>query len=57
MYEKIIIKTLPIPIPIQEQYCLITTRFNPPQNSPPSLWKIRLNKRIGDSPITKTQTV
>jgi len=28
------------------QYSLSTIAFDPPQNSPPSLWKIRLNKRI-----------
>jgi len=42
--------TLPIPI-IIKQYNLNNSSFDPTQNSPPSLWKMRLNKRIGDSPI------
>lgn len=38
-----------MPIPIKNkinQYSLSTMPFDPTQNSPPSLWKIRLNKRI-----------
>ena len=30
-----------------EQRGLFATRFDPPQNSPPSVWKMRLNKRVG----------
>lgn len=43
-------KSIPIVIPTRtklEQYSLLHTRFDPPQNSPPSLWKMRLNKRVG----------
>ena len=42
--------TAAIAIPIKskfEQYGLLHTRFDPPQNSPPSVWKMRLNKRVG----------
>ncbi len=55
MYEKTNIKTKPIAIEPavnrykNEQYSLINSSFDPPQNSPPSLWKIRLNNRIGSS--------
>ena len=47
--------TLPIaitmPIAIKsEQYNLNNMRFDPTQNSPPSVWKTRLNKRIAASP-------
>ena len=49
------IKTsLPITIQsksIYEQCSLNNMRFDPTQNSPPTLWKMRLNKRVGDSPI------
>ena len=48
MYE--IAKAITIPIPIKhitEQYSLNAMRFDPTQNSPPSLWKMRLNQRIG----------
>jgi len=34
-----------IPI-ITHQYSLKNIQFDPTQNSPPSLWKMRLNKRI-----------
>ena len=34
-----------------QQYSLNNMRFDPNQNSPPTLWKMRLNKRVGDSPI------
>jgi hypothetical protein len=34
-----------------KQYSLNNTSFDPTQNSPPSIWKMRLNKRVGDSPI------
>ena len=54
MYElpNSVINSLPIPIAIPikskfEQYSLLHTRFDPPQNSPPSMWKMRLNKRVG----------
>jgi hypothetical protein len=57
MYElpnsNTIIISLPIAIPTKsklEQYSLLHTRFDPPQNSPPSLWKMRLNKRVGVLP-------
>ncbi len=47
-----------IPINIQqskniltEQYSLNHMRFDPTQNSPPTLWKMRLNQRVGNSPI------
>lgn len=50
--------SLPITIQsknISEQYSLNNLRFDPNQNSPPTLWKIRLNKRIGSSsPIKHT---
>jgi len=50
MYE--IAKAIPIQIKtITEQYSLNNICFDPPQNSPPSLWKIRLNKRIGENPL------
>ena len=42
--------SIPIAIPTKtkfEQYSLLHMRFDPPQNSPPSLWKMRLNKRVG----------
>jgi hypothetical protein len=39
-----------------EQYSLNNMRFDPTQNSPPSLWKTRLNKRVGESPIKYSQT-
>lgn len=39
---------------ISEQYSLSNIHFGPTQNSPPSLWKMRLNKRIGtDNPLKK----
>jgi hypothetical protein len=47
--------TLPIPI-IIKQYNLNNSSFDPTQNSPPSLWKMRLNKRIGDSPIRNVES-
>ena len=49
MNEILIAKSSPISIqrPMAEQYNLIHMRFDPTQNSPPSLWKIRLNKRNG----------
>jgi hypothetical protein len=50
MYE--ITKAIPIQIKnITDQYSSNNTRFDPTQNSPPSLWKIRLNKRIGENPL------
>jgi hypothetical protein len=46
MYE--IAKAIAIPLRhIPEQYSLNTMRFDPTQNSPPSLWKMRLNNRVG----------
>lgn len=49
-----IAKALPIEIK-REHYNLISARFDPIQNSPPSLWKMRLNKRMGESPIKNSQ--
>jgi hypothetical protein len=54
MNEMLISKPMPIKIKEEQQSSLLKTRFVPPQNSPPSLWKIRLNKRVGDSPIKKS---
>ena len=55
MDEKpIMIKSQPISIISNrnvQQYSLNNKQFDPTQNSPPSLWKMRLNKRVGDSPI------
>lgn len=57
---KYISPSLPISIPVEisknimiknEQYSIKNTCFDPTQNSPPSVWKIRLTKRLGDSPI------
>jgi hypothetical protein len=43
-------KAMPIPIRhLNEQYSLSKIQFDPIQNSPPSLWKMRLNKRIGET--------
>ena len=58
--EEIKTATIPIamPIPIKkEQYNVINMRFDPVQNSPPSLWKMRLNHRLGESPIKRTQKI
>jgi hypothetical protein len=60
MNEISINKSRPINIAIQsinkkDQYSLNNTCFDPTQNSPPSLWKQRLNKRIGDSPVKYSQ--
>ena len=33
------------------QYNINNIRFDPTQNSPHSLWKMRLNKRIGDTKL------
>jgi hypothetical protein len=46
--------SLPMPMSIAiinkpEQYGLSKFQFDPIQNSPPSSWKMRLNKRIGDT--------
>lgn len=41
--------SMPIQIKKNEQYSLSNIQFNPIQNSPPSLWKLRLNKRIGET--------
>lgn len=43
----IINKTAPITIPFKQQYNLKLGLFDPLQNSPPSIWKDRLNKRLG----------
>ena len=56
MYDEIPHKhTQPINIPGKikpEQNSLLSMRFVPPQNSPPSLWKMRLNNRVGINPRT-----
>lgn len=57
MYEDVS-KTESSPIVIQnqsniKQYTLNNIPYEPPQNSPPSIWKLRLNKRIGGSPVKK----
>jgi len=53
--RKIKTTSLPIPIPSKnissEQYSLNNMRFDPTQNSPPTQWKLRLNQRVGNSPI------
>jgi hypothetical protein len=36
---------------LNEQHSIKINCFDPTQNSPPSVWKMRLNKRLGDSPI------
>lgn len=44
-------KTMSMPIPIVrkgEQYSIKNTAFDPTQNSPPSIWKMRLKKRVGE---------
>jgi hypothetical protein len=52
MYQ--IAKAIPIPIKhITDQYSLNNLPFDPTQNSPPSLWKMRLNKRLGETPLKK----
>ena len=33
-----------------EQYSIKNICFDPTQNSPPSVWKMRLTKRLGNSP-------
>ena len=51
MDEKLVSKPKPINITVQSKnvYSLNNMRFDPTQNSPPSLWKVRLNKRMSDS--------
>ena len=47
MNEVCVIKKTPaINIPIKQQYNLKHGLFDPLQNSPPSVWKERLNKRL-----------
>jgi len=53
MYE---IGKAAIALPIQmkprtDQYSLSHLPFDPVQNSPPSMWKMRLNKRLGETPL------
>ena len=43
---QIIRQTPAIAIPIKQQYNLKHGLFDPLQNSPPSVWKERLNKRL-----------
>ncbi len=38
--------TSAIPIPLKQQYNLKHGLFDPLQNSPPSIWKDRLKKRL-----------
>lgn len=60
MYEIVALKSLPITIPIQmksNQYSLSHLPFDPTQNSPPSVWKARLNKRIGETQLKKISYV
>jgi len=53
-----LIATKPIPISIKNnQYSLSIKQIDPIQNSPPSLWKMRLQKRIGDNPLKKTNII
>jgi hypothetical protein len=48
-------RTNPIQIKTKtNQYSLNTMPFDPTQNSPPSLWKIRLSKRLGVENKLKT---
>ena len=49
-----ITNTVSKPIAIKQttdtiQYNINSIRFDPTQNSPPSLWKMRLNKRVGNN--------
>ena len=58
MYE--IAKAIAIPIQLKsitKRYSLNNICFDPIQNSPPSLWKMRLNKRIGDNPLKIQKSV
>ena len=62
MNEISITKSIPINIPNQlkpksEQYSLNHMFFDPAQNSPPSIWKMRLNKRVGENPIKNVNNV
>jgi hypothetical protein len=43
---RVINKTPAITIPFKQQYSLKHGLFDPLQNSPPSIWKERLNKRL-----------
>ena len=56
MYEKKNNKSDPISNNLKKetnynQYSINNIRFDPTQNSPPSLWKVRLNKRIGENQL------
>ena len=62
MDEISITRKISKPITIQssnksEQYSLNNMRFDPIQNSPPTQWKIRLNQRVGNSPIKNIMTM
>jgi hypothetical protein len=58
MDEKPVSKTKSINIISQtKQYGLNNICLDPFQNSPPSLWKMRLNKRFGDSPIKNNNSL
>ena len=49
-------QSINIPGKIKTEQSLLSMRFVPPQNSPPSLWKMRLNNRVGIKPRTYTTT-
>jgi len=62
MDEISITRKISKPITIQssnksEQYSLNNMRFDPIQNSPPTQWKLRLNQRVGNSPIKNIMTM
>jgi hypothetical protein len=48
--EITITRTRPIEI-FQKQYKLNHSLFDPTQNSPPSIWKMRLNSRIKSTKV------
>ena len=58
MDEKSITISVTKPIAIVEnkynQYSLTNVKFDPAQNSPPSLWKMRLHSRVGENPLKKS---
>jgi hypothetical protein len=49
--ERIVTKTPAVNIPIKRQYTLSHGLFDPLQNSPPSIWKERLKKRLDKTNI------
>jgi hypothetical protein len=48
---RVVNKSSAINIPIKQQYNLRNDLFDPLQNSPPSVWKDRLKKRISRTNI------